>query len=250
MALHNNVQGTEVLSMKTAMNYIRRLVWILLLSSVVHAADEKLYVFYPLTIRPQQVQELLQKNLTGVSVTVFGRVNDFKARIGLDPPDAILTKPALVEQLNGFIVSIKGIRDGSSEEKYRLISINRQIDIDSVTSETVIGVIDVLGRTAMKAFIAGVFPVEPKLKQVTKIEDLLPLLTFSMANGILIEDIFVDYFRKTSNLSFKISPPLPSKKGIIVLSYRKDSSGEAITAEQFKGNPVISRLFEIEKWKP
>ena len=51
-------------------------------------AEEKLYVFYPTTARPQTVQETLQEFFSGISVTVFGRYNDFSEKMATDPPDA------------------------------------------------------------------------------------------------------------------------------------------------------------------
>ena len=214
-----------------------------------YGADEILYVFYPLTTRPQQVQESLQKSLEGVEVTVFGRVNDLSARVAAAPPDAILTKPLLLEQFDAYTITSSGLRNGSPDETYVIVSIDTPIRIESVHSETVIGVIDVLGRNAMKTFILPLFPSEPRLKQVTKVEDLLPLLTFTMADGIMIEEVFLPYFQKTSNLSFKISSPITPQSGIIALAYRKDFDTRTIAGQLAKENQSINKLFEIEKWK-
>ena len=101
----------------------------------------------------------------------------------------------------------------------------------------------------MKAFIVPLFPAEPRLKQVTKIEDLLPLLTFAMADGIMIEEIFLDYFRNTSNLTFKISHPIKPQSGIVSLAYRENIADRNIAEELVRGNPVLNRLFEVERWK-
>jgi hypothetical protein len=221
--------------------------YIFLLYQVSRATDEKLYVFYPLTSRPQQVQETLQKNLDGVAVTVFGRLADFNTKIEIDPPDAILTKPALIGQLTGYSVKTNGVRKSSLNDTYVILSIDKQLNPQSVGPETVIGVIDVLGRNAMKSFITQFFPREPKLKRVTKVEDLLPLLTFSLADGILIEEIFVGYFKTTSNLTFAISPSITANSGIIALG---SGSATTKTADILKrGNESINLLFKVDQWK-
>jgi hypothetical protein len=214
-----------------------------------YGADEILYVFYPLTTRPQQVQELLQKSLDDAEVTVFGRVNDLSARVAAAPPDAILAKPLLLKQFDSYTIASNGIRNGSPEETYIIVSIDKPIEIESVHAETVIGVIDILGRNAMKTFIHPLFPSEPRLKQVTKVEDLLPLLTFSMADGIMIEEVFLPYFKRTSNLSFKTGSPIKPKSGIIALAYRNDIGTRKIAKKLAEDNLIINKLFEIEKWK-
>lgn len=232
------------------MKYCRIIFPLLLISSAFGGNNEKLYVFYPVTTRPNRVQELLQENLKGVTVTVFGRVNDFKARIAADPPDAILTKTALIEQIDGYTVSINGIRNDSAKETYILLSIDKPIDTKSMKAEMVIGVIDVLGRNTMRTFASRLLPVVPKLKQVTKVEDLLPLLMFSLADGILIESVFVDYFKSTSNLTFLASKPLHSTSGIVALAYKDNSvTPGTVTAILLAGNAVVNKPFEVEMWK-
>jgi len=212
-------------------------------------AQEKLYVFYPTTARPQAVQDKLQHSLNGVTVTVFGRFNDFSKKIEIDPPDAVVTKTAVIEDLSGYSVALNGIRNGTTKESYVIMSIKDPLTPDKITGETVIGVIDVFGRKGMKKFAEELFPTAPKLKRVTKVEDLLPLLTFNMAAGILIENVFVDYFKKTSQLEFSVNP-VPGAKGGIIAVGIKDGAGVSETAEALKkADKSLCALFEVESWK-
>jgi hypothetical protein len=212
-------------------------------------AQEKCYVFYPTTERPQSIQEKLQGALSGVTVTVFGRLNDLNVKTETDPPDAIISKPSLIGQFSDFSVKLNGVRKGKTGETYVILSIGTPVDIKTIGPETTIGVIDVLGRTGMKSFISQFFPVEPKIKRVTKVEDLLPLLTFNMAAGILIEDIFVNYFKSTSQLDFKIIPLPPAQSGIIALGVNKNGKADKTTAVLKKADKTICSIFEVDLWK-
>jgi len=212
-------------------------------------SQEKLYVFYPSTVRPQAMQERLATAFGDVSVTVFGRYNDFTSKIGTDPPDAVITKPILIDQIGGYTPVLKAERQGKSDESYVLMSINTPLDVAAVTAETAIGVIDVLGRGGMKLFAEQIFPVEPKLKRVTKVEDLLPLLSFNMASGILVEDVFVKYFRATSQLQFRVTPLGKIPGGILTLAVKNGGKADIIITTLKKNGKDVGDVFEVEQWK-
>ncbi|MBN1306941.1 MAG: hypothetical protein JXA18_03425 [Chitinispirillaceae bacterium] len=212
-------------------------------------AQEKLFVFYPTTTRPQTVQERLEENANDVSVTVFGRYVDMSEKIVNEPPDALLSKPALIRQLGNYTIALNGIRKGTAKETYVLMSINTPIDPKTVGAQTVIGAIDVLGRTGMKSFIGRFFPVEPKLKRVTKIEDLLPLLTFNMADAVLIEAVFIQYFKSTSHLEFTVTSLSETDSGIIALAIKNNGKAENTLTAFKKAGKGINTLFEVDQWK-
>jgi hypothetical protein len=210
---------------------------------------DKLYVFFPTTARPQVVQEKLQQAYPGVEVTVFGRLNDFTAKIEIEPPEAILTKTPLIKQFDKYVIKVNGQRDGKSEEVYVLISIDQPLTPSKVTQETIIGTIDFLGRNGMNGFIQQFFTILPKIKRVTKVEDLLPLLTFNMSNAILVEESSVDFFKKTSNLNFAISPLPATKDGIIALGTKHDLQRNKIIDSTKKLGKDASSFFGVDQWK-
>lgn len=212
-------------------------------------SQEKLYVFYPTTARPQAMQDKMTSTFDGVAVTVFGRYNDFTAKIGMEPPDAVVTKPALIEQLGGYTISLNAERKGKVEESYVLMSINTPLEKAGVNAETVIGAIDLLGRSGMKPFTEQFFSVEPKIKRVTKVEDLLPLLSFNMAAGILIEDVFVNYFKTTSQLQFSVTPLTGAKGGILALAVKSGGKADKAIAALKKNDKELCGMFEVDLWK-
>ena len=71
------------------------------------SAQDKVYVFYPSVARPQAVQDKIQSSAPGVEVTVFGRYNDFTAKMEVEPAQMIITKPSLISQFSGYDVKLQ-----------------------------------------------------------------------------------------------------------------------------------------------
>ncbi len=232
---------------------IKRIVAFQLLSAFLIfsvSAMEKIYVFFPSNINPQLMQNTMTDLMKGVKVIVFGRYNEFISRTKAEPPDAIIAKTMLIkEQLNSFDILLNGERNGNTVESYVVLSTEGQFSADSVNSETVIGVLDIMGRTGMNSFSQLFFPVQPKLKRVSKLEDLLSLFSFDMIAGIMVEDIFADYFKSTSQLQFKITPLKNANTGIIAFAVKKGSSAEKISLYLKNNEKKVCDLFSIEKWK-
>jgi hypothetical protein len=199
--------------------------------------------------RPQAVQDKIQKCVQGVDVIVFGRYNDFKAKMEIEPAQIIITKPALIEQFSGYDLKVRGMRAGKTDEIYVLLSINNRMDLAGVSTETVIGVIDILGRNGMSTFVQQFFPVIPKLKRVTKVEDLLPLLTFNMAAAILIQEPAIQYFKTTSNLNFAITKLPESKDGIVALAVKNGKNADKVAAALKSADKELCSYFEVDLWK-
>jgi hypothetical protein len=214
------------------------------------SAQEKLYVFYPSTLHFQSLQDSLTNFMRGVNITVFDRYDSFAAKMKVEPPDAIITKPVLIkDQFSDYNVLLKGERNSNTEEQYVIISIDKPIAIESVNTETVIGIVDILGRVGMKSFSKQFFPYEPKLKRVPKIGDLLPLLSFDIAAGIMIEDVFVEYFKSTSQLQFAITPLPKVNNEIVAFAIKKDGNTEKTFTSLKNNDKKICKLFYIEQWK-
>lgn len=213
------------------------------------SAQDKVYVFYPSVARPQAVQDKLQSGAQGVVVTVFGRYNDFTAKMEIEPAQMIITKPALISQFSGYDIKMKGMRAGKAEETYVLLSINSGVDLAALTAETMIGTIDILGRNGMNDFAKQFFTTLPKLKRVTKVEDLLPLLTFNMAAAILIQEPAIQYFKSTSNLNFVITKLPESKDGIVALAVKSGGNVNKIYSVLKSADKELCSFFEVDLWK-
>ena len=212
------------------------------------ASAGKLYVYYPATVRPQVMQQKLSLACPTSEVMVFGRYEDFKAKVEADKPDVILTKTPLLAQFSGYTSASKAVGHGKTDEEFVLLSVDTPVDPATVNATTVIGVIDFLGRVGMSEFVKKFLPVEPSLKRVTKVEDLLPLLTFKMAKAVIVSKDFVPFFKQTSQLKF-VETPLPSgSSGIASIASRDASAGAIIKSVQ--GIPQPAVIFPgVESWK-
>jgi hypothetical protein len=179
---------------------------------------ENLFVFFPTTVRPH----VLQKGLAGpdLVVTAFGRFADFEEVVKAKPPEAILSFPEVIGNLEGYKVAVTGKRGGETQEPYFLVGVEKAIDPAHLAGDA-IGSVDFLGRKGMQKFMAGIFQPAPALKTVTKVEDLLPLLTFKMVEGVLATQAQVDYFRSVSRLNFVVTPVPNAKAGTLCLAVRK-----------------------------
>jgi hypothetical protein len=210
-------------------------------------ASESLFVFFPTTVRPHILQKGISESGPGVDVTAFGRFADFEDGVKSKPPDAILSLPEVVGNLEGYKVAVIGKRKGESREPFFLMSVEKAIDPSQIAGST-IGIVDFLGRKGMQKFVAGIFPTPPALKTVAKVEDLLPLLTFRMAEGILVTQAQVDYFRSVSQLKFVVTPVPSAAAGSICLAVRKGAeAAKAIQAIRAMRTDVQKLLGDV-KW--
>ncbi len=219
------------------------------ISDLSWAGAEMLYVFYPSVMSATSVQKELTSACPGIAITVFGRFKDFEDGIMRAAPDAILTKPHVIEQIGGYNIRLNGSRKGESVESYIFLSVNRQIDVSSSLAGKTVGVFDILGRKGMDRFIGKVLNPLPELQRVSKIEDLLQLLTFNTAEAILIPEGYADYYKKISKLNFVVTPFPDMKTGILALGVKQGKEA-ALTVKALTAlNQQYMSLLEVDKWK-
>ncbi len=228
--------------------FIRIVCSVMLIGAPLFAQQMTLYVFYPSTIRPQTLQQQLNDELPGVTVTVFGRYIDFAEQVKISAPDAILTKPDVIRQFGAYSLKISGIRNGSADEPYILVSEKKKTQTEQVGTSR-IGVVDFLGRHGMDLLARNIFDTPPRINRVSKIEDLLPLLAFGMADAVFVSVKDADYLASISKMQFLRREINGKKIGIVALGIKKDSTGEK-TVRIIKGlSKAICLLFDVEGWR-
>jgi hypothetical protein len=175
-----------------------------------HAEESKVYVFAVTSIRPHILQKMLEASLPGMSVTVFGRVGDFSRALESAPPDAALAATPVLSAFS-LKADIQGLKRGSPVEDYLVLS-ESEIRQEKL-ADTTIGCLDLMGRKALPAFVAGLLglPREPEIQRVTKTEDLLQLLQFKRAEAILIPEGFLSDIQARTKMELKLLR-LPSAK--------------------------------------
>jgi hypothetical protein len=212
------------------------------------AEAETLYVFYPSLISAASLQKELNEACPGIELMVFGRFKDFEDRVANDSPDAVLTKPPVIEQIGGYTVRFSGSRKGNTSESYIFLSVEKKIAAHNL-SGNYIGIFDILGRKGMDAFISKFLSPVPKLRRVSKMEDLLQLLTFNMVEAILIPEAYAEYYKKISKLNFVITPFPAMKSGILSLGVRQGKDAAQIISTLKSLNEQYMSLLEVEQWK-
>lgn len=236
--------------MKGATRYFFKsaiLIWsVIFLIQPVYA--ERLYVFYPSVMRTQIMQKKLSLALPGIEIRVFGRYKDFKIKTQIDSPEAILSKTPIIKQLGGYFSQRKGIRHNKTDESYVLLSVGKGANPTQMAGTT-LGAFDILGRKGMKKFMGQYFSVTPRLKLVSKMEDLLQLLTFNMVDAILIPEIYVSYFKEISKLHFIVTPIPTMRVGIIALAIKPKGNTAHILSSFSSINNNLKTLLDIHNWE-
>jgi hypothetical protein len=208
-----------------------------------------LYVFYPSTTRPPVFAQKLTESCPGLNVTVFGRYQDFSQRTESDEPDIIITKPPVLKTLPPYVEKMRGIRKGSTEEPCVLLSIDVPVNQDSL-SNIRLGVVDFLGRTGTEGFVADLLGAPMNLNRVTKIEDLLPMLTFNKAQAVFVGESIVPYFKKITLLNLVITRLPGCATGIAICATREQTDPGSIKNDLLTIEKNTSVLLEIDQWKP
>ena len=200
----------------------RAVPWLAAAFLAASAWADKIYVFYPSMAKPNAVQAALQAKLAGNDVTVFGRLADFTAMVGQNPPDVIVAPKILADQFVAFKPFLKGTRKGATHEPAILIS-TKPINTGAMASVN-LGVVGLLERSSMNSFVQGVVGALPKLKIVTKVEDLLPLLTFGSADAILVGEGQVEEIKGRSQASLQTTPLESGTIGLVVAAAKGDAA--------------------------
>ncbi|TDI95263.1 MAG: hypothetical protein E2O76_13635 [Caldithrix sp.] len=223
-------------------------VFVLALLGAPHSAGkESLYIFLPTEVRPKVLQDKLSQACPNLKITAFGRIKDFKVKIAQEPPTAILTITPVLKLFDDYSTKFSGLLNGSKFQKYVLLSVEQPIELNGLSDKT-IGVVDFLGRKGMKVLYARLFRPAPKLKRVTKLEDLLTLLNFKMVDAILLPASKVASFREKSKLNFVITKLENIKLGLTALAVNRKEKATAVIEAIKKLDKENKALLGVEAW--
>jgi hypothetical protein len=214
-----------------------------------HADDRpRVYFLVHTDTKSAILEKALQDKLPKLSVIVFGRFRDFQDALAARRPDAIV---ALHPVLTSFKVPVvlQGLRADQDWEPYVVLSTHSET-IDGPLEGKVIGVIDILGRNDTQAFVNKLVGTEHlKLKRVTKVEDLLPLLQFSAADGVLVPGTAVKSVAERSHLPLLVREFDDAKVGLIALGVLNRWARD-VTVKQIQSlNQESNRALGIDRWR-
>ena len=215
------------------------------------AADKpSLFVYLPTDVRPNAFQKMLNSAIPSVDITVFGRIKDFQKNIKKQPPDAVLSYRPVIDNESGVSIGLQGTNKGNQDEEYVLISVGKNVEFADGKKLT-IGVVDLLGRKKMPKFVSKLIPAanSPKVKRVSKPEDLLSLLQFKVADAVLVPANDVNTFKSKSQLDLQVTPLSGAKVGLPALGFLSDTNKKMIqtAVKQLQGK--VQDIMRVNSWR-
>jgi hypothetical protein len=204
------------------------------------------HVFLQLDAKSSAVEKTLQQHLPELGIVVFGRFRDFEEGLSNGHPDAVLSITPVLEQ-RGKTALLQGQRGGRSAEPYVLASVNQPLN-GSLAGKT-IGVVDLLGRDGTQTFLNGLLKTtDIKIKRVAKIEDLLPLLEFSAADGIVLPSSMLGRLLERTRLVIKTKQLPGGPVGLPAVAVLNPSVRELVVRSFRDLDVPTKRLLGIDSW--
>lgn len=206
-----------------------------------------LYVYVHTETKSAALEKTLQQKLPALTVTVFGRFRDFEEASSSRPPDAVLAlQPLLVGRR--IPVALQGLRDDRDWEPYVLLA--PAPSLDGPLDTKVIGVVDLLGRDGTQRFLTQLLKVQTlKLKRVTKIEDLLPLLQFSAADAVLVPAVAVRGVTERSRLPLLVRPLPEARVGLPALGVLNAAARELVVKQVASLDEESNGVLAVDRWR-
>jgi len=203
-------------------------------------------VFLQLDAKSSVVEKTLQDRLPDLAVTVFGRFRDFEDGLANGHPDAVVSITPVLQQ-RGKTASLQGQRGGKGSEPYVLASVNQPLD-GPLTGKT-IGVVDLLGRDGTQTFLNGLLKAtDMKIKRVAKIEDLLPLLEFSAADGIVLPSSMLARLLERTRLAIKTKDLPGAPVGLTAVAVLNPAVRDVVVKSFQKLDGPTKQLLGIDSW--
>lgn len=208
---------------------------------------KSLFVFVPTEIKANIIENKISETCKNIQVTVFGRAKDFHKQVVSNPPSTILSLLPVIQYSKGYSPLLQGTRRGSDSEDYVLVSIDQAIgknDLDKIK----IGVLDLLGRRQMNQFVSHLFQEDIKVKRVTKMEDLLPLLSFGSVQGLFISEHIYRKIAPKTELNL-VATSLNIRVGIASAAFNSEGDRDEVTNCITKFEDDLNEVLGVESWQ-
>ncbi|MGD0679083.1 MAG: hypothetical protein ABSC94_27090 [Polyangiaceae bacterium] len=205
----------------------------------------EVHVFLQLDAKSSAVEKALQEHLPALTITVFGRYRDFEEALGVHP-DAILSiTPVLAYR--GASVTLQGMRGADKVEAYVLASADRPLE-GPLAGKT-IGVVDWMGREGTQAFLNKLFDgTDMKMKRASKMEDLLSLLEFSSADGVVLPAAALARLTERTRLAIKTRELPAGSVGLPAVAVQNAALRGLIVKSFQDLDDATNRLLGVDSW--
>ena len=210
-------------------------------------ARPTLYVYVHTDSKSATLEKTLQDRMPSLTVTVFGRFRDFEEAMTTRRPDAVVALQALLASQN-VPVALQGLRSEHDWEPYVLLSPGPAIE--GSLSGKVIGVVDLLGRDGTQQFVTKLLKTpDLKLKRVTKMEDLLPLLQFSAADAVLVPAAAVKSVTERSRLPLKVREMPDARVGLPAVGVLNSKVRDLMVKQIQSLDGDTNHTLGIDRWR-
>lgn len=206
-----------------------------------------LYVYVHTDTKSATLEKTLQDRLPSLTVTVFGRFRDFEEAMASRRPDAVVALHPLLSSQN-VPVALQGQRADHDWELYVLLSPGAAIE--GSLDGKVIGVVDLLGRDGTQQFVTKLLKTDDlKLKRVTKMEDLLPLLQFSAADAVLVPAAAVRSVTERSRLPLKVREMPDARVGLPAVGVLNSKVRDLVVKQIQALDGETNRVLGVDRWR-
>lgn len=214
----------------------------------VRAAGPKpvVLVFLQLDAKASVLERTLQAQLPDLTITVFGRFRDFEEGLATGHPDAVVSITPVLQQ-RGKTPTLQGERGGKGSEPYVLASVNHPLE--GPLGGKNVGAVDLLGRDGTQAFLNALLDTDGvKVKRVAKFEDLLPLLEFSAADGVVLPISMLGQLTERTRLVIKTRDLTGREVGLSAVAVLNPEVREVVVRSFKSLDAATKHLLGIDAW--
>lgn len=207
----------------------------------------KLYVFLHTSVKAKALEATLEKALPGTEVTAFGRIRDLEKQVKAAPPDAVMARAPVLEKL-GLKPAVQGTLSANPAEKMVLLSLEAVTPAE--VASKVVGAIDILGRGETGKYFGVMLGADGKvkLKRVTKLEDLLPLLQFKAADAVIVSESEADALTAKTKMGLTKTPIPSASIGLPAVGFTARADEALIKALVGMKRPTASKI-GVDGWR-
>lgn len=162
-------------------------------------AEEKLGIYYPTVKPPKDVQRSFAEEsaLKDLKVLAFGSFEDFQTAVVSDDITFALVPSAYIRYFNDFEALYQLTLDGQASFQEIVVSLDPAWN-EQKLSEGIVGTINTVGRDKTRKMVEDRLNGRSfkRLKQVSKIADLYPLLALGNAQYAIFSPHDLDLVKK------------------------------------------------------
>lgn len=193
------------------------------------------------------LESTLKERLPALDVTVFGRFTDFEDALNGGRADAVLGLQPLLASLK-ISAALQGLHENNEREPYVLLSAGA--NLEGSLSGRMIGVVDLLGRSGTQDFVGRLLKTpDLKFKRVTKMEDLLPLLQFSAAEGVLVPAAAVTGLKERSRLPLRVRALTDALVGLPAVGLINPAARRLLVSQFQALDAPTNRMLGVDRWR-